>query len=115
MCLLYEFAMKENMKFISLLKNKRLDRRLTLEELSERSDISASYLSEIENGYKETCPDETLLKIAQALDIDIDAVMVNIGRLPDSFFFARKDKPEELTKALKKLLKTFEKKYYDKG
>jgi len=99
----------------SLLKRKRIEKRISLRELEQITGITDSYLSALELGDKDNVSFELLGKISEALDIDIDVVMVNIGRLPDSFFFARKDKPEELTKALKKLLKTFEKKYYDKG
>jgi len=101
------------MKNLSFLKNKRIDRRLTLKELSGKTDISPSYLCEIENDDRDSVPYDTLLKIAQALDIDIDVVMVNVGRLPASFFFARKDKPEELTQELLKALKNFERKHYE--
>jgi len=97
----------------SFLKLKRIQRRLTTRELGSLVGMVGSYISKIENKDKDDVPYETLLKIAQALDIDIDVVMINVGRLPNSFFFARKDKPEELTQELLKALKNFERKHYE--
>lgn len=99
----------------SLLKKKRKEKKISLRSLEKITGITNAYLSILENSDKDNVSIELLSKIAQALDIDIDVVMVNIGRLPDSFYFSRKDKPEELTKELIRLLKRFEKKYYSKG
>lgn len=100
-------------KDASFLKRKRYEKMMTLHEVSEKAGISIRYVNIIENNDRDSVPYETLLRVAQALDIDIDVVMVNVGRLPASFFFARKDKPEELTQELLSALKKFERKHYE--
>ena len=99
---------------ISFIRVKRLLKNKKLMELGKETGTDFSFLSKAENGDFDLSKSQ-VERLAKALDIEVDVLMVNSGYLPDSFFFARKDKPEELTKALKKLLKTFEKKYYDKG
>ena len=49
-------------------------RGMTLRELSERTSLSASYLSEIESGHKAGSA-EALRRIAEALDTTIDALV----------------------------------------
>lgn len=52
------------------IKALRLEKRLTLKELSNKTDLSVSFLSQIERG--ESSPAITSLnKIAEALDVDI--------------------------------------------
>lgn len=52
------------------IKNLRHERRLTLKALSEKTDLSVSFLSQVERG--ESSPAITSLnKIAEALDVDI--------------------------------------------
>ena len=48
----------------------RTDQGLSQEELAFRAEIDRSYLSEIENGYKNLSV-EVLAQLAQALDINI--------------------------------------------
>lgn len=102
-------------KPISFLKRKREEKRLTLKDVGEKSGVSWPYIHKIEQRDSDSTPYPTLLKIAQALDIDINVMMVNFGRLPNEFFIFRKDRPEELTEELLKTLKRFEKKYYETG
>ncbi len=54
----------------SLLKARRLARGLTLQELAERSELSAAFLSQAERG-KATPSIVSLINIAKALEIDI--------------------------------------------
>jgi transcriptional regulator with XRE-family HTH domain len=49
----------------------------------------------------------------QGKNFDPDAFVVNNGYLPEDFYRARKEKPEELAKELAKFLKQFNEKYYD--
>ena len=52
------------------IKTLRLERKLTLKEMSERTDLSVSFLSQVERG--ESSPAITSLnKIANALEVDI--------------------------------------------
>jgi transcriptional regulator with XRE-family HTH domain len=54
----------------SLLKARRLDLGLTLQDLAERSELSAAFLSQAERG-KATPSIVSLINIARALDTDI--------------------------------------------
>ncbi|WP_417914195.1 helix-turn-helix domain-containing protein [Candidatus Electronema sp. JM] len=57
--------------FKEFLCERRKSRKLTLRRLGELTDISASYLSEIENGVKQPPTDESKLKkLASALECD---------------------------------------------
>ena len=47
----------------------------TLEQLSERADISIQFLSDIENGYKSMTV-LTIVNIAKALNVSIDYMLV---------------------------------------
>lgn len=49
----------------------RLKNRWTLTELSNRSGVGISVLSELENGRKKTGREDTLKKIAAAFDVPI--------------------------------------------
>jgi transcriptional regulator with XRE-family HTH domain len=55
------------------IKNKRIDRNMTQEQLAEKSEISSVFLSQIENAHKVPSL-ETLYKIVDALEIPIESV-----------------------------------------
>lgn len=99
---------------ISFIKTKRLLKNKTLRQLEEETGTDFSFIAKAEKEDFDLSKSQ-IERLAKALDIDVDVLMINSGRLPDSFFFVRKDKPEELTKELKRLLKHFEKKHYSKG
>lgn len=99
---------------VSFIKTKRILKNKTLQQLGKETGMGFSFISKAEREDFDLSIDH-MTRLAKALDIDIDILMINSGRLPDSFFFIRKDKPEELTKELIRLLKRFEKKYYSKG
>jgi len=54
----------------ALLKAKRLEKKMTLQELSEKAELSASFISQAERG-KATPSVVSLINIARALDTDI--------------------------------------------
>ena len=77
----------ENLKIIFGIKIKtfRTQQGLSLQELSRKSGLAASYLSEIESGKKYPKPDK-LLKLSQALGIEYDAlVSLKVGKNLDPF------------------------------
>lgn len=77
----------ENLKIIFGIKIKshRTDLGLSLQELSKKTDIAISYLSEIESGKKYPKPDK-LLRLAEALEVEYDAlVSTKVNKTLDPF------------------------------
>lgn len=56
---------------IFAIKNLRKSKNLTLIELSNKSDLSTTYLSDLENNKLDNCSTKTLEKIADALSVNI--------------------------------------------
>ncbi|MCS6933909.1 MAG: helix-turn-helix domain-containing protein [Chitinophagales bacterium] len=71
-----ETTTEENIRIIFGLKLKKLrtDKKLSLQELSEKSGVSVSYLNEIENGKKYPKPDK-ITELAKALDTTYDQLV----------------------------------------
>ncbi|MBL7779481.1 MAG: ImmA/IrrE family metallo-endopeptidase [Chitinophagales bacterium] len=71
-----ETTTEENIRIIFGLKLKKLrsDNKLSLQELSEKSGVSVSYLNEIENGKKYPKPDK-ITELAKALDTTYDQLV----------------------------------------
>lgn len=66
----------------------RKDRRLTQRQLAEKVGINFTYLSRVENDRldaDQTPREETLQKIAAALETDADELLLLARRIPDSF------------------------------
>ena len=66
----------------------RKDRNLTQRELAERVGINFTYLSRVENDRldaDQTPREETLQKIAKALNADADELLLLARRIPDAF------------------------------
>ncbi|MDU7150095.1 MAG: helix-turn-helix transcriptional regulator [Clostridium sp.] len=55
------------MEFGSLLKRKRIERNLTLEELANKTGVSVAYLSRLENGIRVNPSMKIMQKIDKAL------------------------------------------------
>lgn len=92
----------------SFLRTKRLEAKKTLKEVAEAVGSNFAWLSRVETTEEHVMSKELLKRLAIALDIDIDVLMVNNGYLPDSFYSLRKKDPEALTKAMKKALRKLE-------
>ncbi len=71
-----ETTTEENIRIIFGLKLKKLrtDKNLSLQELSEKSSVSVSYMNEIENGKKYPKPDKISM-LAQALGTTYDSLV----------------------------------------
>ncbi|MEG0330561.1 MAG: XRE family transcriptional regulator [Longicatena sp.] len=57
-----------------LIKEKRLDNKMTLKDISEATDLSIGYLSQLERGLTSIAND-TLKKVAMALDVEMNYFM----------------------------------------
>ena len=66
----------------------RKERNLTQRELADKVGLNFTYLSRVENDRldaEQTPREDTLQKIAQALDSDVDELLLLARRIPDSF------------------------------
>lgn len=62
----------EELRIVRKIRHMRLQNKLTLQKVAERTGFTKSYLSMVESG-KKSPPIATLSKIAQALNVDIAA------------------------------------------
>ena len=65
--------MQNNNVFGAFLKEKRLQKNMSLRELSKKSGIAHTYLRNIENGTKTPPSDKILLRLEKALLLDDDS------------------------------------------
>lgn len=65
--------MSENNLFGAFLRDKRIQKELSLRELSQKINLSHSYLSSVENGKKSPPSNKVLLEIAKALMLDTES------------------------------------------
>ena len=66
----------------------RKSRNLTQRELADRVGINFTYLSRVENDRlddEQTPREETLQRIAKALDADLDELLLLARRIPDAY------------------------------
>jgi transcriptional regulator with XRE-family HTH domain len=61
-----------------VLRSERLDRGLTLREVSKEARVSLGYISEIERGQKEASS-ELLASLCSALDVPLSAVLREVS------------------------------------
>lgn len=54
------------------LKNKRIQMNLTLSELSKKTGLSTTYISNLENGRKGNPSRETMIELANALNCSVN-------------------------------------------
>ena len=78
---------KENEFFRTALKEARLKKKLSQRELSDKTEISASYIQQLELGHRRTPSVKILFTLAKALDITVDDLFPNIG---ESYLFSNK-------------------------
>lgn len=70
-----------------IIRSKRKDLKMTLEELSTTTDISKSYLSQIENNRVKQPKANTLQKLASALKLDVGVLMKKAGYLDNEALY----------------------------
>lgn len=70
--------MRFNKVFGSLIRELRIEKKLTLRELASRSTIALAYLSEIENGKKEASS-IVMSCITAGLEVPLYQVIVEVG------------------------------------
>jgi transcriptional regulator with XRE-family HTH domain len=77
------------------LRDLRRARRLTLREVEERSAVSNSYLSQVENGHIRQPSPYVLQKLAEAYDVPYEHLMVRAGYIrPEGLPASRAEAPD---------------------
>jgi len=59
------------------IKEAREEKKMTQEELAEKSGVSRGTISALESGVERTTTTKTLLKIASALDLTVDQLFLS--------------------------------------
>lgn len=77
-------------KFGSIIKRARLEKDLSLRALAELAGIDFSYISRLEKG-SHTPSRDTVIKIAKALDIPVNELMIAAGYMPDDMPTAKEE------------------------
>ena len=85
------------MKLSDLLINKRKELDWTLSTASERTGISASYLSDIEHDRPVRMKMDTLQKISNAYGINYDEILVAAERIPPDVYWKIVRNPDLLS------------------
>lgn len=79
----------------ALIRHLRQERGLTQRSFAERSGMNHTYVSKIENGRLETTPSaETLVTMADVLEVDRDWLLTQCGRPPQGLEAAIAECPE---------------------
>jgi transcriptional regulator with XRE-family HTH domain len=73
---------EQSLRFGAVLRRHRQRAGLTVTEVARRIGRTQSYVSQLESGALHPPDDEVLSKIAAALNIDEDMLMVEAGRFP---------------------------------
>lgn len=63
------------------LRRLRTSKAMTINDLSDKSSVSSSYISQIENGKRDTPQPDTIKKIALGLDVDYFSLMRIAGHM----------------------------------
>ncbi len=69
--------------FVFLIKEIREEKEMTQEELATKLNISQNYLSEIENNKKKNISFELVLKICDALDVEIRKIYIAVSDIEE--------------------------------
>ncbi|HHY80764.1 MAG TPA: helix-turn-helix domain-containing protein [Thermoanaerobacter sp.] len=102
------------MKLGELIKKYREENKMSLREFAKKAGLSHSYINNLENGIdprsgKEVMPTiETLKKIAQAMDMELNDLLTQIGYIETDREQSRQWQPELTEKDKKDIAKTLE-------
>lgn len=73
------------MTFGVRIRQLRKAHNLTLRELAEQVGINFTYLSKVENDRADPPAEATIRRLANALGVDADELILLAGKLPDAF------------------------------
>ncbi|GAB6117097.1 hypothetical protein JCM16816_06940 [Thermoanaerobacter brockii subsp. lactiethylicus] len=103
------------MKLGELIKKYREENKMSLREFAKKAGLSHSYINNLESGIdprsgKEVMPTiETLKKIAQAMDMELNDLLTQIGYIETDREQSRQWQPELTEKDKKDIAKELEK------
>lgn len=69
--------------FIFVIKKIRNQKRMKLNEICEKTKLSRSYLTKLENNHLNTCSLETLKKISDAIEVNIKDLFYTTADIDD--------------------------------
>ncbi len=69
--------------FIFVIKKIRNQKRMKLNEICEKTKLSRSYLTKLENNHLNTCSLETLKKISDAIEVNIKDLFYTTDDIED--------------------------------
>ena len=80
-----KYEVRELNKVIgSRIKDLRINKKMTLKELSEKTDLSTGFLSQLERGLTSVATD-SLLNIAEALEVDLSYFLLGTIKKRENF------------------------------
>ena len=94
--------MKAISAFGKKMKELRLQKDMSINAVSKKSGVSQSYLSQIENGARDTPQPDTIKKIASGLDVDYFVLMKAAGFMATSNEIIKNDDEDLLDLYFKK-------------
>ena len=63
------------------IRSRREELRLTQPELAEKADVAQSFISRAERDVFKTISSDTAVRLAAALDMSLDDLLINEGRV----------------------------------
>ncbi len=84
-------------------KLRESDRQYSLRQVSERVGIEPSYLSKVERDIGSPPSEETLIRIAQDLELDVDVVLALAGKVSSDLQEVIRRRPELFGQLLRDL------------
>lgn len=69
--------------FIFVIKKIRNQKKVSMKELCEKTKLSRSYLTKLENNHLNTCSLETLKKISDAIEVNIKDLFYTTADIDD--------------------------------
>ena len=94
--------MSENNLFGAFLRDKRIQKGLTLRDLAQKINLSHSYLSGVENGKKSPPSNKVLFEIAKALTLDTESrrLLFDVAAKEKEYKHADYSLPADISKYL---------------
>jgi transcriptional regulator with XRE-family HTH domain len=90
-------------EFGTLIRTLRMHRKISLRKFAEIVGISPSYLSMVERGETTLPTEDTIVKIAQALDYDTDELLGYAGKIASDVKQIILQDPSRIAKIIRNL------------
>lgn len=87
--------------FGQILKRLRLDRNLSIKQLSSTLNINYSYISKLENSHSLPSK-EFVYNLSKLFDYDQEELLIRAGKIPEDIIEILKNNPKKAAKFLRK-------------